>query len=239
MNGSPPDLLVVMPVYNEQASVRKVVTEWFHELERSVGQFVLLAIDDGSTDATLEELKAMQQELGPRLEWISRENRGHGQSCIQGYQIALERGVPFIFQIDSDGQCDPRFFPEFWKLAEHFDVIYGKRTREDGWRRVIASMFLRCLLMVGFGVNCVDANVPYRLMRTQSCAAAIRSIPSHFFLANVALAVVLRKTGGLREATVPIRFRCRYGGEPTVPFSKFGIKALELFTQLGNLPKGS
>lgn len=235
MNESSPHLLIVMPVYNEQASVRKVIIEWFRELERCVGEFVLLAIDDGSTDATLENLKAIQQELGPRLECISRENRGHGQSCVQGYNIALERGIPFVFQIDSDGQCDPRYFSEVWKRASQFDVIYGKRTRDDGWRRVCASAFLRGLLMVGFRVNCADANVPYRLMRTHACAAAIQSIPHDFFLANVALAVVLRKDKSIREGIVPIRFSSRYGGEPSVPFSKFGIKALELIQQLRSL----
>lgn len=29
-----PELAIIMPVYNEQASVRKVVTEWFHEIEK-------------------------------------------------------------------------------------------------------------------------------------------------------------------------------------------------------------
>ncbi|MES2659790.1 MAG: glycosyltransferase family 2 protein [Verrucomicrobiota bacterium] len=235
MTGSPSQLLVVMPVFNEQASVSKVVTEWFRELDRCVGEFVLLAIDDGSTDGTLEILKTLQVELGPRLEWISRENRGHGQSCIQGYRIALERHIPFAFQMDSDGQCDPRFFPEFWKQAGRFDVIYGERTREDGWRRVLASILLRRLLWLGFRVDCVDANVPYRLMRTDTCADAIHSIPRDFFLANVALAVVLRKNRTLREGVVPIRFLSRYGGEPSVPFSKFAIKAMELFRQLKRL----
>lgn len=110
MNRRSTEILIVMPVFNEQASLRKVVTEWFSELERYVGKFVILAIDDGSTDETLENLKALQGELGARLEWISRENRGHGQTCIQGYRIALERKIPYIFQIDSDGQCDPQYF---------------------------------------------------------------------------------------------------------------------------------
>jgi glycosyltransferase involved in cell wall biosynthesis len=52
MNRSSTEILIVMPVFNEQASLRKVVTEWFSELERCVEKFVLLAIDDVSTDET-------------------------------------------------------------------------------------------------------------------------------------------------------------------------------------------
>ena len=48
-----PELLIVMPVYNEQASVRKAVGEWFNEVENWTENFVFLAIDDGSRDETL------------------------------------------------------------------------------------------------------------------------------------------------------------------------------------------
>jgi len=78
----------------------------------------------------------------------------------------------------------------------------------------------------------VDPNVPYRLMRTVKCATAIRSIPSDFFLANVALAVILRRSLGLRHGVVPIRFRKRYGGEPVVPYTKFATKAAELLRDI-------
>lgn len=228
----PTKLLIVMPVYNEEAAVESVIREWFAELSRVAFDFTLLAIDDGSKDSTLRVLRELEGELGQRLEILSRENRGHGQSCLQGYRIAIERGIPHILQIDSDGQSDPRHFGEFWKLRDDFDIIYGKRNRMDGWRRVAASRVLRWSLRLLAGADCIDANVPYRLMNTAACAPAIRSIPSDFFLANVALAVRLRKTPGIRHGIVPIHFPSRRGGEPSVPFSKFAIKAIELFRQL-------
>ncbi len=225
-------LLVVMPIHNEQASVEKVTREWFAELENTVGEFTLLAIDDGSTDDTPAILRVLAEHYGPRLEWISRPNRGHGQTCIQGYRIALDRGIPFLFQIDSDGQSDPKYFAEFWNQRNDFDVIYGKRNRQDGLRRVVASQVLRCCLRLFAKVDCVDANVPYRLMDTVSCAAAIRSIPEDLFLANVGLAVALGKSPSIRHGSIGIGFPPRHGGEPSVPFLKFASKAIELFAQL-------
>lgn len=111
----PPELLIVMPVYNEQASVRKVVLEWFQEVENWTEDFVFLALDDGSNDGTPRVLARLREQLGPRLEIVTQPNAGHGRTCLRGYQMAVERGIPFIFQIDSDGQCDPQYFFRFWR----------------------------------------------------------------------------------------------------------------------------
>jgi dolichol-phosphate mannosyltransferase len=228
-----PELMIVMPIYNEQASVRKVVLEWFHEVENWTEDFIFLAINDGSNDGTAPILARLRDQLGPRFEILEQENMGHGQSCLVGYREAGRRNIPFVFQIDSDGQCDPQYFFRFWREREKFDVIYGhRRKREDGWRRVVASHVLRATLLLGGGANCIDANVPYRLMRTANLAPLLNRIPADFFLANIALAVLLRRKKSWRHGSIPIRFRERYGGEPSVRLGKFGEKARELLKQL-------
>ena len=233
-----PELMIVMPVYNEQASVRKVVLEWFHEVENWTEDFVFLAINDGSTDGTAGILARLSDQLGPRFETLQQANKGHGQSCLAGYREACRRNVPFVFQIDSDGQCDPQFFFRFWRERENFDVIYGRRVRrDDGWRRVLASHVLRATLLFFASANCIDANVPYRLMRTQELNVLIDLVPENFFLANIALSVLLQRDGRWSHGSIPIRFRERYGGEPSVALGKFGEKAHELVSQLRELPR--
>jgi hypothetical protein len=114
--------------------------------------------------------------------------------------------------------------------------VYGCRTRrDDGWRRVIASGILKVTLLLCGGVLCPDANVPYRLMRTSILPHTLDQVPKDFFLANVALAVLLRRRRDVRHASVPIHFRERYGGEPSVRLGKFGEKALELIRQIRKL----
>jgi dolichol-phosphate mannosyltransferase len=232
-----PELAIIMPVYNEQASVRKVVTEWFHEIENWTESFVFLCIDDGSRDKSLEILQRLQQQLGNRIQIITRENKGHGQSCIEGYNWACKQEIPWVFQIDSDGQCDPQYFFRFWRLRQNYDVIYGVRTRrDDGWRRVIASWVLKGVLLTTQRVWCPDANVPYRLIKREILTAEVEKIPRTFFLANIALAVLLKKSA-VSHGYVPIGFRERYGGEPSVRLGKFTDKAVELVKQLADLPK--
>ena len=233
MNEVPVELLIVVPVYNEQASVAAVVDEWFPTVAAQVASFRFLVIDDGSTDGTRPVLESLRARYGERLEIVGHSNRGHGQTCLEGYRTAVARGVPFVFQIDSDGQCDPRFFGGLWARRNTCDAVYGRRARRnDGWRRVLASVVVRLLLLSAFRVNCVDANVPYRLMRTAALRQALARIPADFVLANIALAVLLRQDARVRHGSVPIRFRARSGGEPSVRLDRFGSKAAELYRQL-------
>jgi dolichol-phosphate mannosyltransferase len=234
-NVGSPLLAIVMPVFNEQETLGRDLREWFLEVSCRTADFVFLVIDDGSTDGSLRVLRDLREELGPRIEIFSHANRGHGQTCLEGYRMACGRGARWVLQLDSDGQCDPQDFQRFWSQRDKYDVIYGVRARrEDGWRRVVASGILRWTILVAARVWCVDANVPYRLMKTEGLVEMVDRIPGDFFLGNVALAVILRRAGW-REGVVRIRFRARSGGEPSVPLSRFGARALELIRQLGTL----
>jgi len=229
----PPELLVVIPVYNEQASIPEVVREWIEELERSCDSFAILAIDDGSKDGSLVALRRLQERWRSRFLVITRPNRGHGQTCLEGYRRAAAMGARYVFQIDSDGQCDPRYFSSLWRLREQFSVVYGVRVkRDDGLARVFISRVLRVMLLVAFQVNCRDANVPYRLMKTNEVMWAVNRIPPDFGLANIALAVLLAGDSKCSHALVPIGFRQRSGGQPSVKPSMFGRKAFELFRDI-------
>jgi dolichol-phosphate mannosyltransferase len=129
----PPELAVVIPVYNEQDSIRKVICEWMGELDRWCEDYVVLAINDGSSDRSLEELRLLQKRCGPRLLLTTRQNCGHGQTCLEGYRQSSMMGAQYVFQIDSDGQCDPRYFHRLWSLREQFTVIYGVSNTRS-WR---------------------------------------------------------------------------------------------------------
>lgn len=231
------ELLVVIPVYNEERSVGLVLEEWAGELGRCGIDYGVLFLDDGSTDATPEVLSNWKRgHPSTCVEIMRHTNQGHGQTCILGYRIACERKVPWVFQIDSDGQCDPAFFARMWVTRGGYEVVYGYRAkRKDGLKRILASVLVKAVVRVSAGVECIDANVPYRLMRTEYLRPLLDSIPPEFDLANIALATQIRRAGW-REVAVPIVFRPRTGGEPSVPLAKFAQKALQLFLQLKLLP---
>jgi dolichol-phosphate mannosyltransferase len=232
------ELLVVVPVYNEEQCIDLVLREWIGELDRSGIDYGLLLLDDGSTDRTPAIIAQwLKGRANSCIEVVRQTNRGHGQTCLEGYRVACDRKIPWVLQIDSDGQCDPAHFPAVWAERSKCDVVYGRRAvRRDGWKRKLSSALVRLVVRLASGAGCVDANVPYRLMSTTKLLSLVNSIPTQFDLANIALAVQMKRAGR-RETSVPIVFRPRAGGDPSVPLVRFAGKALELFGQLLLLPR--
>ncbi len=229
MTATPPELVLVVPVYNEQDAIVPVLTEWRAELQRTVGdgRFAMLVVDDGSTDGTPSRLAALDW---PELRVHRHTNRGHGQSCLVGYIEADRMGATYIFQIDSDGQCDPVGFAKVWGIREMAASVYGRRTsRDDGRARRIISAVLRASLKVARRTRLNDTNVPFRLYRAPLAAAAARRVPADFNLANIAMALLLEPEGFIE---VPIHFRDRMGGQAAVRMWGFAPKALQLHREL-------
>ena len=144
---------LVLPVFNEARALPIVVREWLPVLFKLDPDWTICIIDDGSTDTTPAIIQAIAQEY-PQILVIRQANQGHGQACIRGYRTALEAGAKWIFQIDSDGQCDPVFFQEFWLKRRAYEALLGYRvSRGDGLGRWIISKVLSTLvvLMTEFG----------------------------------------------------------------------------------------
>jgi len=227
-----PELVLVVPVYNEQDAIVPVLQEWRAELVKTVGEgrFAILVIDDGSKDETPARLAALSW---PELRVHRHTNRGHGQSCLVGYIEAHRMGAPYVFQIDSDGQCDPVGFAQVWALREKAAAVYGRRTsRDDGLARRVISAILRLSLKVARRTRLNDTNVPFRLYRAPLAAAAAARIPADFNLANIPMALLMEPHGFIE---VPIHFRDRIGGQPAVRLWGFAPKALRLHRDLFRL----
>ncbi len=225
-----PELVVIIPVYNEEDCITRVVTEWRHALASVVDRVRFLVIDDGSTDGTPARLAAL---AWPELQVHRHANRGHGQSCLVGYQLAAATGAAYVFQIDSDGQCDPSAFPELWRRRTEAAAIYGRRVqRDDGFSRKLVTRVLRWTLKFLTRTRLNDTNVPYRLYPARLAAQAAARIPATFDLANIAMALALEPQGFVE---VPIHFRDRLGGHPSVKWWGFARKARRLIRDLRTL----
>src|SRR5438045_4236221 len=91
-----PELAVVMPIYNEEASISAVVREWFDCLRIVCPNFTIFAINDGSKDETGEILASLEAEFGSPLRILGKANSGHGMTCREGYEMALAGGAEWI-----------------------------------------------------------------------------------------------------------------------------------------------
>lgn len=226
-------LVVVMPIYNEEANIEGVLRRWSETLHALAVPFQIIALDDGSRDRTraiLLTLEAAQPEV---LCIISKTNSGHGITCRMGYDVAVSSGAEWVLQIDSDGQCEPKHFAEFWQRRANADCIFGIRTsRGDGVPRIITSAICRIAASIISWQDLKDPNVPYRLMRREVLQKALRFIPPSFNIHNVALTCVLKKFPGLRWNYVPIHFPDRAAGQNSINILKVVTWGAEMLLEL-------
>lgn len=224
------NLWIVMPVYNEEEAITSVCEEWQKMLIDSKVPYTLCILNDGSKDGTLKILRQYEQKY-PQIKIIDKPNSGHGQSCIMGYKLALEDGADWIMQIDSDGQCDPAFFPQFVAMTDKYKAIYGyRKTREDGLKRSLISRFVTLFTYAATGRWVRDANVPYRLIHESIMKNIVHKVPPDFHLANIYVSVVSDKLTPIKW--VNINFRDRSGGSPSVKTFSFVKHGFKLFKQL-------
>jgi dolichol-phosphate mannosyltransferase len=225
-------LWIILPVYNEEASIVHVIEEWLPEFRKIVGkdQFVFCTINDGSKDKTSAILRAQEKKY-EEIRVIDKENAGHGQTCVFGYREALKNNAEWIFQIDSDGQCDPKYFKLFWDEREKHKVIYGyRRRREDGLSRFLISRVVTLVTFLATGVFVRDANVPYRLMHASTLKDLIVNVPEDFKLTNILISAMQKGRYGIKW--INISFRDRHGGSPSVKAYSFMKEGFKLHKQL-------
>ena len=232
-------LFIIIPAYNEADNIESVIDEWYPVIKRhnGEGRSRLVILDDGSKDNTLELVKR-QVAAKEYLEVITRDNSGHGATIYFGYQYAIESGIDFVFQTDSDGQTLASEFEKFWNHRYDSDVIIGNRhNRQDGISRKIVSTCLRSIVGIIFKVKPEDVNTPYRLMSRHALESAIKYLPLEYNLTNVALTAVFASmaTGipseeyRIKLMFIPITFNNRRAGSNSiniVKIVKIGIKAI-------------
>ncbi len=230
-------LYIVIPAYNEQDNIRKVIDDWYPVVCETGESSRLLVIDDGSRDDTWKVLQA-ETEKRPQLIVKHKANSGHGSTILVGYKQALEEGADYVFQTDSDGQTDPKEFKQFWDIRGKYDIIIGDRTeRGDGFSRIVVTNVLKLVILLCFHVFVKDANTPFRLMKAETLKKEISYVPNDYFLSNVLLSVIYKKHRR-KMKFIPISFKPRQGGVNSInpaKIIKVGIRSLFEFVKLNRI----
>jgi glycosyltransferase involved in cell wall biosynthesis len=118
--------VIVMPLYNEEATLAGVL----EEVRRHTGARILV-VNDGSTDGSAAILRAAESRL-PDLHVITHtQNEGYGQSLIDGFRYAVDGGFDVAVTIDCDRQHEPHLIPDFLDAAQRFDIVSGSRYHPE------------------------------------------------------------------------------------------------------------
>ena len=209
--------LAVVPAYNEEGTVARVVTA-IHE---RAPQFDVVVVDDGSTDATAEQA----ERAGAK---VVRHpfNLGIGGAVQSGFTYALENGYQRLVQIDGDGQHDPG---ELHKLIEAMDadrgvdMVCGSRflTEESDYvapisRRTGIHIFAFLLSRI-VGQRVTDPTSGFRLYNRRGISLFARDYPHDYPEVEAVLMVHFHRLS-MRE--VPVRMFQRGGGTSSISSGK-------------------
>lgn len=204
-----PELSVVMPVHNEAERLREVIDSWVRELRGLAIDFRILALDDGSTDASPAILEACASHY-PELRLIRHFNRGHGPTIHLGYAQASGR---WVFQTDSDLEVSADQFALLWHQRDDFDLVVGRRVGRDvGPARNLVSASCRRMVTRLFGSGAEDVNSPFRLIRRSFLTACLERIPAETFAPNL-LVTGFALSGGHRYEEVDVKWHRRSHGK--------------------------
>lgn len=224
-------IFFVMPAYNEEENIECVIKQWYPIIEKCGKEARLVIANDGSKDNTYKIMSDLANKY-PQFIPLDKPNSGHGATILFLYRYAIANKADFVFQTDSDGQTNPEEFWQFYENRNKYDFQIGyRKDREDGKSRVFVTKTLRFVVWLMFHEWVIDANTPFRLMRTSRLCEILKVIPEDYFLANVAISAIAIKW---KESVnfYKITFKPRQGGVNSINMKrifKIGCKALKDF----------
>ncbi|HSJ56913.1 MAG TPA: glycosyltransferase family 2 protein [Anaerolineae bacterium] len=206
-------LTIVIPVYNEQATIARVV-ERVCSIDLGDIQKEIVICDDGSTDATcaaVEELRKVHDQI-VRV-YTSPINLGKGAAVRLGMSFAT--GDAIIIQ-DADLELNPAEYVRMLRpiLDGRADVVYGSRflprSNHIPLRTRLANRFLTLLTNLLFGAHLSDMETAYKVFRRE-VVAGMRLRCVRFDFEPEITARLLRAGHAIHE--VPISYNPRTAEE--------------------------
>jgi glycosyltransferase involved in cell wall biosynthesis len=220
-----PALSIVVPVYNERATLEPLVEECRAVLEPLAIAWELIFVDDGSIDgsfAAIAELHGRDARVrGIRL----RTNLGKSAALAVGFRAS--RGARIV-TMDGDLQDDPREIPRLLAaLDEGADLVSGwKASRQDSFSRVLASRLFNALSRLVSKIELHDVNCGLKAYRREVVAEVPLYGELHRFIP------LLAHWRGFRIAEIAVSHRPRAVGRSRYGWSRAVRGIMDLVTVL-------
>ena len=220
-----PCLSVVIPVYNEQATIREIVR--CVRAQRLVQEIII--VDDFSTDGTgkiVDEIAA--EKPGVRVAHHA-VNRGKGAALRTGFALATGR---FVIVQDADLEYNPEEYVRLLGplLANKADVVYGSRFAGGGPNRVLyywhslGNRVLTTLSNMFTNLNMTDMETCYKAFRREIIQGI--KIQENRFGFEPEIVAKVRRVQGIRIYEVPISYYGRTYAEGKKISWRDGVWAL-------------
>jgi len=229
----PTKISIVIPVYNEQRWVEKLLARVLAADTCGLDKEIVL-VDDCSTDGTAEILAALAAKH-PQIRLCRQQlNRGKGAALRRGFREAT--GDVILVQ-DADLEYDPRDYPTLLKpiLEDNADAVFGSRFL-GGPHRVlfywhsVGNTVLTTLSNMFTNLNLTDMETCYKVFRA-SLLKDLTLEQERFGIEPEITAKLARS--GARIYEVPISYAGRTYAEGKKINWKDGVKALYCIVRYG------
>jgi glycosyltransferase involved in cell wall biosynthesis len=217
------DLSVVIPVYNEEASLSPLWSELRQVLERLGLSFEVVFVDDGSRDHSAEIIRSFR-ETDQRVRLVRLKTNG-GETAATDAGFKTARGQRVVV-MDADLQNDPRDIPMLLSYLDHWDAVTGWRVNRaagDNFVRRASSRIANRIRNWVSDETIQDSGCTFRAFRRECLRGLVLYRGFHRFIPT------LLKMRGYRVIEVPVGHRRRRFGR-----SKYGVlnRAVVAFADL-------
>ena len=203
---------VVIPLLNESPNLRPLYEEIVGALKGLPHEYEIIFVDDGSTDDSLDVLKALQVDDANIVIVEFRRNFGQTAGLVAGFDFA---SGDVVITMDADRQNDPADIPKLLeKIEQGYDMVCGWRfDRQDTFiSRKLPSMIANKLISKTTDVRLHDYGCTLKAMRSEVAKNITLYGELHRFIPAIASWM------GVKIAEVKVNHRPR-----TMGTSKYGI----------------
>ncbi|HTR98708.1 MAG TPA: glycosyltransferase family 2 protein [Bacteroidota bacterium] len=220
-----PELSVVIPLYNEEESLRELHGQLRAALNRMNVRYELLFVDDGSTDRSFQVLRDLKRN--DRHVKIIRFRRNYGKSAALAVGFDKAQGN-IVVTMDADLQDDPAEIPSLKKrIDDGLDLVSGwKKRRKDPITKTIPSRFFNFVTARMTGIRIHDFNCGLKAYRRE----VVKSVKLYGELHRYV--PVLAHWEGFRVGEVVVQHRARKYGHTKFGLGRFWRGFLDLCTAL-------
>jgi len=221
---------VVLPIYDEERSIGRLVSEIVENLTTAKLSFEVVAVDDGSRDGTLQALRKVRRRYPDRVR-IARHlmNKGNGAALRTGIRIA--RG-DIVVTMDADGQHSPGYISKLTELIPPNDLVIGARTHgyRGRWHRNLANRFYRAFASWLTKKRIEDLTSGFRAMRRSAVVHFLPLFPEGFSAPTTTTMAFLK--AGYNVAFVSVSVRERLQGKSKIRLWSDGTRFLTIILRM-------
>ena len=209
-DAAPPDLSVVVTVFDEERTVDEVYERTVAALDALGRPYEIVFVDDGSRDGTFSRIERLHERDG-RVRAV-RFKRNFGQHPAMHAGLARARGE-IVVTMDGDLQNAPEDIPRLIDAIEAGnDVASGRReARHDSWGRTVPSRLINGMLRRFTGAPISDFGCAFNAYRRDAVDPMLGSIGKQKFTKALVL------SGGARVVEVDVAHAPRQGASRYSP----------------------